>query len=765
MTSRSIQTIQSIVQSINYSTDLSEALDGLVYAIHRALDVDVCSIYLHDEKAQNYKLMATHGLNPDAVGKVSIGYDEGLVGFVAERFEPVNIGNARKHPRFKFIPDAKEEDFLSFLGVPVIQHGELLAVLVVQQRAAKRFKNRDIAFLTTLAALIAGNIVVARAKGQILGMSRDLKQSTTLFQGLAGAPGISIGTGVVVYSSSDINSIPDKAISDFVGEELLLGNAIKKVVAELQLIRDQHGKTLPEADRMLFDAYAMIANDEQLFSNTVDRIRAGNWAQGALRDTILDFAKQFEAMDDAYLRERGNDIRDIGGRIVSRLQQDFDTERRYPEKIILIGENLSPLDLASIPPGSLVGLISGHGSAYSHLAILAHALNIPAVLGFSSQIPLATLESKKLVIDGYAGYIHVSPNRTETKEYLQLIEGEQKLADHLASLRDKPAMTKDGLRIHLYTNSGLLSGFTHAFDVGTEGIGLFRTELPFMNKESFPVESEQYTLYREVLETYSPRPVTLRLLDIGGDKSLPYFPINEANPFLGWRGIRILLDQPEILLVQVRAMLRANEGLENLRILLPMVSNLGEIDDALSLINQAREELLEDGLSIPKPEIGVMIEVPSTIFQIPALAKRVDFLSLGTNDLVQYLLAIDRNNERVAKLHDPLHPAVLAAIEQIALAAKKSKIPLSICGEAAGDPAMAMLLIALEIHSFSLSAGDLPRIKWLIRTISHAQSKSVWKQVRKLEHASEVRHLLNDELVKYGLGALLGPGQADLINL
>ncbi len=756
MATRSLQTIQSIVHSVNYATDLVDALDKLVNAIQLALEVDVCSIYLHDETARNYKLKASYGLNAEAVGKASIEYDDGLVGLVAERFEPVNITNPHKHPRFKYIPDTGEEPFHSFLGVPVIQQGQILAILVVQKRVARRFKNADIAFLTTLAALIAGTIVVAKAKGLLQDSAAEQKGKGTLFQGLAGAPGISIGTGVVIYRLSDINSIPNKEVTDFKREEELLNSAIASVVADLQLIRNSNAAKLPEADLFLFDAYMMIARDEAMVSSTINRIRAGNWVQGALRDTILGIVKQFEEMNNDYLSERGNDIRDIGGRILRKLQQKNDVERSYPENIILIGEDLSPLDLTSVPKESLAGVVSGRGSNSSHLAILAHAMNIPAVMGFSGQIPLAALENKNLVINGYSGHIQVSPDEIELKEFRRLVEGEKQLATHLSSLRDKPSVTSDGRAIHLYTNSGLLSGFTSTKDVGSEGVGLFRTELPFMNKDSFPVETEQSKIYREVLETYSPRPVTLRVLDIGGDKSLPYFPINEANPVLGWRGIRILLDQPELLLIQVRAMLRANEGLGNLKILLPMISNVGEIDRARSLISQAMDELLSDGLSIAMPEIGVMIEVPSTIFQIPALARRVDFLSLGSNDLIQYLLAIDRNNERIAKLHDPLHPAVLAAIEQVASAADDCNIPLSICGEAAGDPAFALLLIALGIDSLSLSASDLPRIKWLIRSISFAQAQSVWKRVAKLEHAADIRLLINKELINFGLGALLG---------
>jgi len=754
---RSIRTIQKIVQTINSATDLSSALNRLVLDIHDALDVDVCSIYINDKIHQHYTLMATYGLNPDAVGAISIGYDEGLVGLVGERSEPLNIENASTHPRFKYIPESGEERYHSFVGIPVIQQGDLLAVLVVQQISPRRFDDQDIAFLTTLAALIAGNIAYAKARGEIDSLITDLGQSGGLYQGIAGAPGLCIGTGVVTYIQSDIAAVPDRKADDVELEEHMFRSAIEAVVAELGVMRGQMVDSLPEADRLLFDAYALIAQDDDLISSTVERIRAGNWAQGALRETIESYAKQFEAMEDAYMSERADDIRDIGRRILAHLQKEVQAQRSYPRGTILIGENLGPLDLAMVPQECLAGVVSGHGSGYSHIAILAHALNIPAVTGFSGQLPLSRLEGKTLAMDGYKGFIHVSPNSIEMQEYEDLLQGEQVLADQLRTLSNKPATTKDGLRIHLYTNSGLLSGYTLANDVGTEGIGLYRTELPFMNKENFPSEDEQHDLYRAVLETYSPLPVTLRTLDIGGDKILPYFPINEPNPFLGWRGIRVSLDHPELFLTQVRAMLRASQGLDNLKILLPMISGVEEIDKSLTLLKRAHKELIEEGLRIAYPEIGAMLEVPSTIYQIPAIAKRVDFLSIGSNDLVQYLLAIDRNNELVAKLFDPLHPSVLEALWQISVAARRARIPLSICGEAAGDPAFAIMLIAMQFDSLSLSAGDLPRIKWVIRSFSYEEASGLWKKVRRLEYPARIRELLRSELESHGLKQLLGP--------
>ena len=758
MDSPLLGTIHRIVQSIDRSADLSHALDNLVVGIHEALNVDVCSIYLNNKITDSNILMATYGLNPDSVGNVSIPFDEGLVGLVTQLMEPVNIENAHLHPRFKYIPECGEEPFQSFLGIPVIHHGKNLAVLVVQQVSPRCFGDQDIAFLTTLAALIAGNIAFAKARGLIDEQGTDFSQSRGSFEGIAGAPGISIGTGVFSYNYTDISTIPDRKPEDIAEEETRFRSAINEVVKELETIGQKFGDNLPKADRMLFDAFALIAGDEELVDATIGRIRAGNWAQGALRDTIEWYAAKFESLDDAYMRERANDIRNIGCRILGYLQPKAQAEKNYPEKTILVGEDLSPMDLAIVPPEKLAGIVSGHGSAYSHLAILAHALNIPAVLGFSGQLPLPRLDGKTVIVDGYQGRIIVSPSDLEMKEYRELNAEEKLLTENLAMLQNEPAITTDGIRIHLYTNTGLLTGFTQALSVGTEGIGLYRTELPFMSKDSFPSEDEQQSLYRQVLEAYSPLPVTLRTLDIGGDKPLPYFPFDEPNPFLGWRGIRFTLDHPDILMTQLRAMLRASIGFENLRILLPMISSIDELEQAVALIHRACDDIRDEGHFISLPKIGAMIEVPAAVYQIESIARRVDFLTVGTNDLIQYLLAVDRNNELVARLFEPLHPAVLEVLTYIATAAKRTGTHLSICGEAAGDPALVILLIAMKVDSLSLGAGDLPRIKWVIRTFSYEHAREIWQQVRQLEYSAQIRRLLTDELVKHGMGGLIHPG-------
>lgn len=757
----SLGTIQKIVKSIDRSQDLSQALNNLVDGIHAALGVDVCSVYLTDTTNHTNILMASRGLNPDSVGRVVIPFEEGLVGLVTQLSRAVNISDVQSHPRFKYIPESGEEPFKSFLGVPITLHGEQLAVLVIQQTESRKFGDQDIAFLSTLAAMIAGNIGLARARGQIKEFFATESLAGAKFTGIAGAPGMCIGTGVVTYHLNHILEVPNRTARNIEDEEKRFREAIEEVIRETRDVGDQMGGTIASTDKIIFEAYAMIAGSEELINETIERIRDGNWAPGALRETIESYAARFESLDDPYMRERADDIRHIGQRILGNLLKEEKKQFDYPDKTILVGDDLSPLDMADVPLDKLAAIVTGHGSAYSHMAILAHALGIPAVLGFSEQVPLTRLDGRPLIVDGYQGLIYVSPGEGELAEYRGMIAREGALSEKLALLRDEPAVTMDGVRIHLYTNTGLLSGHSHAFEVGTEGIGLYRSEFPFMNRENFPGEDEQQAIYRQVIQTYAPRPVTLRTLDAGGDKVLPYLNIKEPNPFLGWRGIRLVLDHPEIFLTQVRAMLRASYGYGNLRILIPMISTIEELDKATALIHRAYDHVKDEDGEINFPPIGAMIEVPSALYQIEAIIERVDFLSIGTNDLIQYLLAIDRNNERVAKYFDPLHPAVLKALETITSMANKHGKPVSICGEAAGDPALVILLVAMQIDSLSLSAGDLPRIKWVIRSISHGRACELWQQIGQLQYVNDIRQLLYAELDQLGLGGLIRPGNSN----
>ncbi|NVK41141.1 MAG: phosphoenolpyruvate--protein phosphotransferase [Oceanospirillaceae bacterium] len=746
----------AIVQSLGTAPNLDSALLGIVKDVRKVFQVDICLLYLSDPAQQDLQqLMASDGLGADAGPPLPHAFADTLANLVAERSEPVNLCDSQASPTH---PDVSCQ---GYLGVPIMHQGALLGVLIVQQKARYRFSESELASLATLAAQIAGGIRLAESRSSISASLSGDKPAAPFFEGVIGAPGIATGTGHVVYARAKLEQIPDRSITDIEAEIADFQAAVEQVARELDRIAEEQGAGLTPEDRTLFRAYAMIARSDELMTSTLAGIKNGNWAAGALRDSIREHARYFEAMDDPYLRERADDIRAIGRALLNELQAREQVEERYPARTILAGEDLSPLDLAAVKDARLLAVISGHGSRLSHLAILARSMGIPAVMGLADTLPIANLDGKSLIVDGYQGRLYVEPDASAKREFRKLAARERRLSKKLRLLSDQTAQTADGFRIPLYTNAGLLSDLNPSLAAGSEGIGLYRTEFPFMVRDSFPTEEEQYSLYRQVLETFHPRPVTLRTLDIGGDKPLTYFPVQETNPFLGWRGIRISLDHPEMFLTQIRAMLRASSGLDNLNLLLPMISRVEDLDEALMLIRRAYQQLEQEGLTITRPLLGAMIEVPSAVYMVEALARRVDFLSVGTNDLIQYLLAVDRNNERVARWFDALHPAVIQALLRIIRAGKRSGTPVSVCGEAAGDPAVAILLIGMGVDSLSLSAGDLPRIKWTIHSFSRQRAKDLLRQSLKLEQASAIRTLLTRALVDAGLEALVHPGNSD----
>jgi phosphotransferase system enzyme I (PtsP) len=374
-------------------------------------------------------------------------------------------------------------------------------------------------------------------------------------------------------------------------------------------------------------------------------------------------------------------------------------------------------------------------------------------------LPVNRLEGQDIVIDGYQSRLFVRPSRAIREEFQRLQAEEVALSQELLDLIELPSETPDGVHVPLHANTGLLTDITPSLRCGAEGVGLYRTEVPFMIRDRFPGEEEQYRIYRQVLEAFAPAPVTVRTLDVGGDKALPYFPIEEENPFLGWRGIRISLDHPEIFLTQVRAILRANAGLDNLQLLLPMISSVSEIDDSIGLVRRAYEELVEEGEQVTYPKIGAMIEVPSAVYQVPAMAQRVDYFSIGSNDLTQYLLAVDRNNAQVTGLYNALHPAVLRAIHQVVIEAHAVERSVSVCGEMAGDPAAALLLLGMGVDSLSMSSTSLLRVKWVLRSFNSDKMRALLEEVWELEDPAAVRALLHNSLVEAGLGGLVRAGR------
>jgi len=754
-----LDVLQNIVQQVNRARNLDDVLAIAAREVRLAMKVDVASIYLTDFDQKQHVLMLTDGLEIEDPGAIRLEQGEGLVGLVARRAEPVNLSDGSKHPRYKLFKGIGAEQFHAFLGVPIIYQRKVLGVLVVQSSSKKAFVEDNVAFLVTLAAQLSGAIAHAEARGHGSSVEKIKSRGHELFiQAVAGAPGVGIGTALVVFPGTDLNAVPDRVISDIESEVKAYLQALEKVRADIADMKQRLKKHVSEENQVLFDAYALLVDSDSISNHTIALIREGNWAPGALRIVIQENARKFDAFEDAYLRERGDDIREIGRRILQVLLDTGISKREYHKKTILVGDRLGATDLAEVPVKNIAAVISRQGSSSSHVAILARAMGIPTVMG-ADDLDIGSMDGHHVVVDGYLGRLYVDPSPLVISEYEKLRKEEDKLDRELKGLRKLPSETLDGKHIPLYVNTGLVADMGPSRKSGAEGIGLYRTEFPFMIRDHFPGEAEQKRIYRQVLKVFSPRPVTLRTLDVGGDKALPYFPIEEDNPFLGWRGIRITLDHRDIFLTQIRAMLKAASGLDNLYILLPMISDLSELDEAILLIDQAFTELQEEGEEVSWPKIGAMIEVPSAVYQAEEIAQRVDFMSIGTNDLTQYLLAVDRNNARVAKLYDTLHPSVLRAISQVVEAGHKYGRPVGVCGEMAGDPAAAILLLGMGIDSLSMTVAGLPRIKWVIRSFSQRDARVMLTRALQFSSAKATRKFLHSALESAGLGGLIRAGK------
>ncbi|WP_439102700.1 phosphoenolpyruvate--protein phosphotransferase [Congregibacter sp.] len=738
-----LEVLRNIVLEVNAAESLDEVLGIIVSRVRMAMGTEVCSVYIRGRNETRYVFRATEGLNASQVGHLSLAPGEGLVGLVAERGEPVNLEDAELHPNFQLLPSIGEESFHAFLGVPIIHQRDVLGVLVVQQARRRRFDEAEEAFLVTMSAQLSGAIAHARVTGEVPDESSPERDSTyARISGVPGAPGIAIGTAVVMSPVADLYAVPRQSSDDRRRELRAFKQALSQVRIDIESVAENLRDKLSPEDLALFDVYMGILDDSRIGGEVASLIKSGVWAQGALAQVMIEHIRHFEAMEHSYLRERAVDVKDLGERVLGYLQADQRDNHEFPAKTILVSEELTASMLGEIPRDRLVGLISVRGSSNSHVAILARAMGIPTVMG-AVDLPYKRLRDMSVVVDGYNGNVHLNPTAAGIRRFQVIADQDAELNKGLESLSDLPCVTLDDHRLTLWVNTGLMADVARSLERGAEGVGLYRTEVPFLMRERFPSEEEQRQIYREQLEAFAPRPVTMRTLDVGGDKALPYFPIDEENPFLGWRGIRVTLDHPEILLAQVRAMLKANEGLGNLRIMLPMISNIPELEEALGLIHRSHRELEEEGLSVPMPPIGVMVEVPSAIYQARALARRVDFLSVGSNDLTQYLLAVDRNNARVSDLYHAFHPALLEALIQVAEGARAEGKQVSICGELAGNPMAAVLLLAMGYDVLSMNVTSLPRVKHALRSITASDARALLAEVRQMDSGQAVEARLS----------------------
>ncbi len=744
--------LREIVEKVAGAPRLTEALDILVNEICLAMDTEVCSVYLADHDRRCYYLMATRGLKKPRGRTVALAFDEGIVGLVGRLAEPINLADAQSHPSFKYVPSVKEERFRSFLGVPIISRRQLLGVLVVQQREHRQFDESEESFLVTLATQMA-TILSQSQLNALFGQYRQ-----TRIRALAAAPGVAVAEGWVDTTQPSLDLVFAASTLDTHRERERLSLAMDEASSEFRRYSKRFTASVHKESAAIFDLYSHLLSDNRLKKDLYAEIDAGSVAEWAVKKVIEKFAAQFASLQDSYLRERSGDLRVLGQRLLFHLDDSVQSTSTWPEKFVLVADELTATTLAELPHDRLAGVVVRDGAANSHAAIMVRAMGIPTVMGADIQPEL--MNGRLLIVDGYRGELLVDPEPVLVQEYQKLISEENELSKLAENVVEQPATLKSGQPVKVMLNAGLSAEHEKALGSWVDGVGLYRTEIPFMLQNGFPSEEEQVAQYQGMLQLFLDKPVTLRTLDIGADKQLPYMPISEENPCLGWRGIRLTLDQPEIFLVQVRAMLRANVASDNLSILLPMITSIDEIDEAKRLIDRAGREVEEMlGYTIPKPRIGVMIEVPSMIFMIGHLTGRVDFVSVGTNDLTQYLLAVDRNNTRVANLYDSLHPAVLRGLKTIALEAEKAGIELCLCGEMAGDPICVAVLIGLGYHHLSMNGRNVARVKYLLQHIDYEEAHALANRALDAMLASDVRHLVAAFMERRGLGGLIRGGR------
>jgi phosphoenolpyruvate-protein phosphotransferase len=722
----------------------AEQVRKIVASISAIVGTDVCTLYLVDQQG-NMVLAASHGLVQTSL--VTIPAGRGLVGLAARSRHPINIARASEHPAFYYVEGTAEERFQSFCGIPLVHYGKVIGVLVVQSREPEALSPENEGFLVTLSSQLAH--IVAD-----MPVSMQAGHVNTYVRGVKGSAGIGIGTGVLC-DHGDLYSVPDEPCPDIDTSVQQWHELLGRVQLELKREEEQLGTLMSDSVASIFRTYASLLADQALVNKVELEIRNGNWLPGALRRAIQYFADLFLAMEDPYLRARHEDIHHLGNKLYLAWKGSTTTASGLDlEQIVLIGHEVSISDIASVPADKLVGIICFAGSSLSHTAVLANALGVPCVMGVGMLKNLRNHE--RFIVDGNSGQIVRYPNDMLCAEFQRLIDEEKKLVGKLSALRDEPALTPDGHEIRLFTNSGLLADLSPGLRHGAQGIGLYRTEIPFMVRDSFPNEQEQLDVYRQVFAAYDGKPVYMRTLDVGGDKQLPYFPITgEDNPALGWRGIRFTLDNSQLLMTQVRAMLRAAGTAGKLHILLPMLSSAEELNSFLELLTEALQQLEHEGHEVRRPRVGAMLEVPAAISQLRFWSKRIDFISIGSNDLSQYLLALDRNNARVANRYDHLHPAVLHELYRIVRTAREHDLPLSLCGEMASDPLAVILLVGMGIRTLSMSATRLPRIKYLIRALPQRRAETILQHCLELDNVQDIRAMLHSTLLQMQLHELV----------
>jgi phosphotransferase system enzyme I (PtsP) len=699
-------------------SDGQSRLDKIVRQIAGLMVAEVCSIYLKRQDG-TLELFATEGLNPGAVHNTFMKRGEGLVGRCAELAVPINEPDAQNHPSFSYRPETGEEIYHSFLAVPILRSGDVLGVLTIQNKAFKEYTDEDVEVLQTTAMVLAEHLL----SGAVAGANTAAEFATVVGQVIRGQPlaeGIALGH-VVLHEPRVV--VTELTAQDPEAESRRLEAAVEELKSSVDELIEQGELAQTGEHREVLEVYRMFAHDRGWLRRMKEAVKRGMTAEAAVERVQNDTRARMLRQADSYWRERLKDLDALSDRllrILSGRPRPHGDISQLPHDTILVTRSMSPADLLDYERSRLRGLVIEEGGGQSHVAIVAKALGIAAV-GNVRGITDRVSQGNPIIVDAESGEVHIRPTSEVIGAYGDKARFRARRHRKYRALRDTPAVTKDGQRIEMHINAGLMMDIPHLSESGADGIGLFRTELQFMVSATLPRLDRQTQMYRSIVTQVGDKPVVFRTLDVGGDKVLPYLrQPDEENPALGWRAIRLSLDRPGLLRTQVRALLRATAGRE-LRLLLPMVTAVGEVDMARALVDRELELLRRRGMPGPKRVLlGAMIEVPSLLYELDALMPRVDFVSVGSNDLLQYFFASDRNNNRVSSRYDGLSAAPLRAFGSIAEAAKRHGKPLCLCGEMAGRPLDAMALIGLGYRAVSMSPASIGPVKSMILSLDAA---------------------------------------------
>jgi phosphotransferase system enzyme I (PtsP) len=689
-----------------------ERLDKIVVLIAANMVAEVCSVYVLRIDG-TLELYATEGLKREAVHQTVLRADEGLVGLVASEANPINLSNAQSHPAFSYRPETGEEIYHSFLGVPILRAGNTLGVLVVQNRAHRTYTEEEVEALQTTAMVLAEMI----ASGELSALARPgaepAARHSLQLSGSVLSEGIALGH-VVLHEP---RVVVTNFIADDVQQELKrLDAAINTLRADLDLMLERGDVADAGEHRDVLEAYRMFAYDHGWLHKMREAVTTGLTAEAGVERVQSDTRARMLRQTDPYLRDRLHDLDDLANRLMRQLMghDHAPAKDRLPENAIIVARSMGPAALLDYDRKRLRGLVLEEGGPTAHVSIVARALGIAAVGEIENATGLVD-PGDPIIVDGISGGLFVRPAADMENAYAERVRIRARRQAQYRALRERPCVTRDGEKITLMLNAGLLVDLPHIEETGAAGIGLFRTELQFMVAAALPRASEQLSLYRAVLDTAGKRPVVFRTLDIGGDKILPYMrSVEEENPALGWRAIRLGLDRPGLLRSQVRALLKAAGGRE-LRLMFPMIAAVDEFDQAKTIVERELTHLRRHGHSLPeRVEIGTMVEVPSLLYQLDELLSRVDFLSVGSNDLVQFLYAADRSNAQVSERFDPLSAPILRALKHIADKARAHDKPVTLCGELASKTIGALALVAIGYRSLSLTPSAVGPVKAML---------------------------------------------------